>query len=596
MDTNWVEAARIVALVTFVAAGVVAFRTWLVTRSPQSTWLAAAFGSLATLLVMSRALRALGVQRNDVAQFFTIFFLLAYPWLLFRFGASFRPVRTRWMQFCDALGVALMASAVLVPMIPDASAGARPAWVEFYVLVLIGVWSLLSFTVAAWLWRSGRGQPVVAKRRMRAMAVGSVLLSIALLTALEGGQRDAAVIGGQLMATAAAIVFVVGFAPPRILRDVWRRPAVAAIRDGEAGLIAATSREQIADILLPAAADFLGSGGAGLFGRDGKAIAVHQLPPDDVLDLEEELRTRTPSNEPVVTAHDAIIPLRTGWLVARSTPYTPFFGDEEFALVQRLALLVDLASNRIELFEAERALRRQLQQTNTELEAIVYGLSHDLRNPLVTILGYLDVLETDYGTALDDQGRHFLSRMRSGASYMDALIRDLLEFSRVGRPSDATAHVPLAAMVTDIVEELQRDHPAAQFVVEPLPDVRMNPTRARQLFTNLLENSLRHSGRQDVELRVQSSRRPGGGVEITVSDNGKGIPPDYRDRIFGIFEQLGGNERRGTGIGLAICRKIVEHAGGAIEAVDPPGTTGARFRITLPAAVLVHREQLETTV
>jgi signal transduction histidine kinase len=141
--------------------------------------------------------------------------------------------------------------------------------------------------------------------------------------------------------------------------------------------------------------------------------------------------------------------------------------------------------------------------------------------------------------------------------------------------------VALTALVNDIADELRSRHPSARIDVEPLPAVEINPVRARQLFTNLLENAVAHGGRADLHVTVRPLDTAGA-TTVSVADDGVGIPAAYREKVFGIFERLDGQGHPdGTGIGLAICKKIVEQAGGDLSIAE--SSVGADFRIRLPS-------------
>jgi signal transduction histidine kinase len=169
---------------------------------------------------------------------------------------------------------------------------------------------------------------------------------------------------------------------------------------------------------------------------------------------------------------------------------------------------------------------------------------------------------------------------------MQLLINDLLELSRIGRHETTTEDVDLAAVVADVAEELRARHPSAYVGVGLLPVVTMSAVRARQLITNLLDNAAVHSGRDDVSIEVCAQRRSDGSGRMWVADDGRGVPPEQRERVFGVFERF--DDRApgdsGTGIGLAACRKIVEQVGGSIRFADVP--KGACVEIMLPADVV----------
>jgi signal transduction histidine kinase len=173
--------------------------------------------------------------------------------------------------------------------------------------------------------------------------------------------------------------------------------------------------------------------------------------------------------------------------------------------------------------------------------------------------------------------------MADSTLYMQQLIHDLIDLSRVGRSGVEPIEVDLGRLVRAIAEDAGAANPAAEFRVGRLPVVTGDAVGFRQLFTNLLENAVRHGGRADLVVAVDARAVPDGGVELSVRDNGRGIPREHRERVFGVFERLEGpSSSAGTGMGLAICRKIVEVLGGGIGI---EGDRGTDVRIVLPAAV-----------
>jgi two-component system, LuxR family, sensor kinase FixL len=234
--------------------------------------------------------------------------------------------------------------------------------------------------------------------------------------------------------------------------------------------------------------------------------------------------------------------------------------------------------------EADLAVaNKELERANAELETLVYSASHDLKSPMVSLLGYLEYLRLDFGEVLGPEGNRYLNRMADSTVYMQQLIHDLIDLSRVGRSGVEPIEVDLGRLVRAIAEDAGAANPAAEIRVGRLPVVTGDPTGFRQLFTNLLENAIRHAGRPDLVVVVDGRDRPDGAVELSVRDNGKGIPAEHRERVFGVFERLEGpSTSEGTGMGLAICRKIVDVLGGAIAIV---GDRGTDVRILLPRAV-----------
>jgi signal transduction histidine kinase len=226
-----------------------------------------------------------------------------------------------------------------------------------------------------------------------------------------------------------------------------------------------------------------------------------------------------------------------------------------------------------------------LELANTELESFVYSASHDLKSPLIAMLGYVDLLTEDHEGDLGDEGRWYLGRIHTNGRYMEALIRDLLELSRVGRVQTEPDRVDLRVLAREIAADVQRQHPAATVEVGPLPVLSINAVRARQLLANLIENAAKHAEDRPVRIQLSSELEDGMAV-LRIADDGPGIPEAYRERIFGVFERLSSDDAHGgTGIGLAICRKIVEASGGRIWIAETD--VGTEFRLQFPLTLVL---------
>jgi|EndMetStandDraft_5_1072996.scaffolds.fasta_scaffold50314_1 signal transduction histidine kinase len=234
------------------------------------------------------------------------------------------------------------------------------------------------------------------------------------------------------------------------------------------------------------------------------------------------------------------------------------------------------------------AANTALQQSNRELEQFASVASHDLQEPLRKIEAFGDRLKMDRET-LGEQSRDYLDRILNSASRMRKLISDLLTFSRVASRAQPFKKLDLGQVAREVVGDLEGRIQQVEGQVElgDLPQIDADPTQVRQLLQNLIANGLKfhrpdvkpvvHVNAKRIDLAGQPPR-----VELTVADNGIGFEEQYLDRIFEVFQRLHGrNEFEGTGIGLAICRKIVERHGGTITARSKPGE-GATFIVTLP--------------
>jgi signal transduction histidine kinase len=255
--------------------------------------------------------------------------------------------------------------------------------------------------------------------------------------------------------------------------------------------------------------------------------------------------------------------------------------------------LAEVERARLELEAAGAALTEraeELARSNRDLEQFAYVASHDLQEPLRKIASFCQLLEQRYQGRLDERADSYIAFAVDGAKRMQQLINDLLAFSRVGRTSAQFVDVDLDRCLDAAVSNLSEviAEAGAQVVWEPLPTVPGDPALLTQLFQNLIGNSLKFRGADAPRVSVVASRR-GAFWELSSVDNGIGIDPQYADRIFVIFQRLHGkDEYAGTGIGLALCKRIVEHHGGTIW-LDQQTTGGANFRWTLPMVARSRR-------
>ncbi|QLD89457.1 PAS domain S-box protein [Natronomonas salina] len=232
-----------------------------------------------------------------------------------------------------------------------------------------------------------------------------------------------------------------------------------------------------------------------------------------------------------------------------------------------------------------KAYQRQLETSNERLEQFAYAASHDLQEPLRMVSSYLQLLERRYGDDLDAEAEEFIDYAVDGAERMRDMIDGLLEYSRVETRGDSFEPVDLDAILADVRQdlELRIRETDAEITAEALPTVQGDRDQLRQVFQNLLKNAIEYSGDAPPEIRVDAERS-GEEWVVSVADEGVGIDPDDQERIFEVFQRLHSHEdHAGTGIGLALCERIVERHGGDIWVESAPGE-GATFYVTLPAA------------
>lgn len=231
------------------------------------------------------------------------------------------------------------------------------------------------------------------------------------------------------------------------------------------------------------------------------------------------------------------------------------------------------------------AQRRELQRSNEALNEFAFVASHDLQEPLRKIMSFGERLATTAGPVLDGKASHYLERVLDAAARMRILISDLLAYSQISARGEPFVTTDLAAVARGVVADLETSIADAggRVDVGKLPVIEADPSQMRQLLQNLLGNALKFR-RKDAApvIRLSSSSSHDGFCTITVTDNGIGFKQEHGDKIFGMFERLNARTQyEGSGIGLAICRKIVERHGGTIAATSIAGQ-GATFSVTLP--------------
>ncbi len=260
-------------------------------------------------------------------------------------------------------------------------------------------------------------------------------------------------------------------------------------------------------------------------------------------------------------------------------------GDETEDLVGVLFTDVTERVNRERQLEE---LVERLEASNERLEQFAYAASHDLQEPLRMVSSYLQLIERRYGDQFDEDGEEFLQFAVDGANRMREMIDGLLAYSRIETEGNPLEPVNLNLTLEDVLDDLQLRlvESNAEITVDEMPTVEGDSGQLRQVFQNLLDNAIEYSGDDPPRVHVSAEKQSVDRDEhmISVSDEGIGIDPRYSDQVFEVFESIHGqNEYGGTGIGLAICERIVERHGGEIW-VESESGKGSTFSFTLPAA------------
>ena len=276
---------------------------------------------------------------------------------------------------------------------------------------------------------------------------------------------------------------------------------------------------------------------------------------------------------------------RTMPCIVTTTP----FKEADGSMIGMIAVVKDITERK----QTEKVLAdsaRNLQRSNQALQEFAHIVSHDLQEPLMLIQAFSRKLREKNKTTLVEQSCHYLDRIDSSAGRMKDLINSLLQYSRVTSKARQFEQVDLREVVTGVLDDLALPikKTGAAITISNLPVIEADPVQMRQLFQNLIGNSLKYH-RPDTTPEIRISARPAeptsegvNRIQITVQDNGIGFDPQFKDKIFNIFERLPQNNAyQGSGVGLSICQTIVERHNGSITANSRPGQ-GAEFKIILP--------------
>lgn len=592
----WARWAVVVAFALLATVGAIR----LPRSGPAGRWVTAAFGTIALASLGGRLEAEFGVMLPNWFTDIRIALVLAFPYLLLRFTASFRDL-PRWME--AAAGAATALVMVAVPL-------ALPTGAGWPVPVALAYWALVSMVTVVRLWRAGQGQPTVARRRMRLMSAATAVLTVALLLAARPLDDPTTALAVQLTALVSALAFGLGFAPPRAVRRSWRRPEEEHLQHGTIAVLRAMTVEDVADELLAPTAAIIGAGGAALLDPTGHMIAHVGTVPTDVGDSTQASADASDDRTRQVIA----LGEGRGDLVVWTTPYAPFFGREEIELLQTMAAVAALALERCELTSEERRQRMATEQAYSEADRargeaerargeaeqargeaeranlakseFLSRMSHELRTPLNAILGFGQLLETV--DRADDDAQAVDQILKAGWHLL-ALIDDVLDLARIEAGKLAVSLEPVHAgeLIADTLALVRPRADERSIRLSPPRDtcdvyVMTDRQRCRQVLLNLLSNAVKYN-HDGGEVDVRCGRVSEATLRISVCDSGRGIDPDRQAQLFEPFERLGAESSQieGTGLGLALTKQLVEHLGGKIGVESTLGE-GSTFWVELP--------------
>jgi len=566
----------------FVALGVAIAYRWYRERGRAQAMLALALITLAVVAALGRV----GDPQHPLAVLSLVeivgFLLSGYFVLLFR--NEFIPLGSFAFQAANLL---LAISIVVGILDVTALAHADPRVATVIVLEIIGAWAIFTGEPIARFWLASRNLPAVQRARMRFLSFGfAVLIAILFISVLGGSalRSPTAIVVTELVVLMVIPAIYVSFAPPALLRRIWRMGEEdelrAAIQDL---LIFSPTREVLAERAATWAMRLLGGNAAFITDPDGKFIANAGIDPARAAHLMAEQRKNPLGAPDRVVAVPLPLTDGQGSLGVVAGPFSPVFGTEEITQLRAYASSVSAGLERARVTERMAAIESNKTQ-------FLNLASHELRGPVTVIRGYVSMLEGGLLGHLNDRGRKAAAMMSAKASEMNELIDEMVEAARLED----------GGLTLKLVESDLRDIArSATFSVAPLVDsrhqvdldlperrvrVKVDPDRTKTIIANLLSNAIKYSpngGPITCHVRARA-----GIARVAVSDHGLGIAPENLHMLFTRFGRVITPETehlKGTGLGLFLGRQLARLQGGDITVISVPGK-GSTFTLHLPSA------------
>ena len=583
---------QVAVSLSFLALGVFTVADWLRHRERSRGYLALALGTLGLTSVLGQVNTltndALGVVISDLS--LILFMVSGYALLLFR--DSFIPL-SREIRVGAAIACVVSLVAYLAVGYP-ASPQARPTALQsIAVIAIILVWSGCVLEPVLRFWAASRQRPAVQRARLRALGGGYAAIVVILVIAGFGGSAATSPTVQwvfEIVAVIALPLLLVGFAPPRWLRRIWREPEVDRLRDALHDLVLVSpDRPTLARRAAQWGSRLVGADGVAIVDADGQMLALEGMDATAAQQLaaqvDKEGRAQLLATPGSPRENAIVIPLPvdagTGAMVVVSGPFTPFFGTDEVGQLRAYAVNITAALDRERVTERLAALDKMKSQ-------FLNLASHELRSPLGVINGYLSMLEQGALGQLKEAGVRAIEVLKAKTLDMNLLVAQMLDAARLedGKLVLKREHLDLRRIAN---EALQVVRPMAsarhQLTLETPSDevpVFGDDERLVTIVTNLLENAVKYSPnggliRCLVEVDGQSAR-------LQVVDAGVGISADDVPRLFNRFERLQNPQTThvgGTGLGLYLSRELARQHGGDIEVQSQPAA-GSTFTLVLP--------------
>jgi signal transduction histidine kinase len=553
--------------------------------------LALSLGSLAVVAALGRVQALLGPWSATVIAVLNILAFMASGYFVLLFRDAFLPLSRRALLAANVLlAVACLAGIAGVTVLANAGTDVTTG----LAAVLILAWAIFTGEPIFRFWRASRNMPSVQKARMRALSFGFAVLIAILVVAVLGGsalQSPAAVIAIQLTALAIVPVIYASFAPPALLRRLWRMGEESELRAAiQDLLIFSPTRQELAEKAAGWAKRLLGANGAFIVDSEGSLMATSGIDSSGVdgimsareWDLDGGIQQPRPGREASLVA-----PLRltegTGFLGVTAGPFTPLFGSDEVSQLQGYASAVTAGLERARVTERLAAIERNKTQ-------FLNLASHELRGPLTVVRGYVSMLEGGLLGNLNERGRRAMPVISAKVLEMNALIEQMIEAARLedGALMLRPQEIDLRDIVRDAVDSarplLDHKHQIRLKCPEGPVPVRVDPERVKTIIANLISNAIKYSpagGPIDCELVNR-----GGIARVSVTDAGVGIAKDDLPILFTRFGRISTSQTihlPGTGLGLYLGRQLARLHGGEITVDSAPGR-GSTFTLHVPVA------------
>lgn len=574
----------------FVLLGMATVMEWYRHRGRAQAMLALSLVCLAVVAALGPLQAAIG--RSTVLGIITIVAFEASGFFVLMFRDAFLPLRKRARQAAIAL---LIASCAIGTALVTVLANANRTVMLVAALELILAWSIFTGEPIVRFWLASRDMPSVQKARMRALSFGfAVLIAIVVVAVLGGSalQSPLAIIITQLIALAIVPLIYVSFAPPGLLRRIWRMGEEDELRSAiQDLLIFSPTRNDLAEKAAGWARRLLGAQGAFIVDSEGKVMArvgINEGEVDEIMAArkgkpEGGLEDGLPRRGAAI-----VVPLQltegNGHLGVTAGPFTPLFGSDEVNQLQGYASAVTAGLERAKVTERMAAIEKNKTQ-------FLNLASHELRGPMTVVRGYISMLEGGLLGDLNERGHKAMPVISAKVMEMNALIEQMIEAARLedGALMLRPAEADLRDIVGDAVESLRplvdNRHEISLRSPERPVHVRVDAERIKTIVSNLISNAIKYSpsgGTVDCELSAR-----GGIVRVAVKDSGVGIAKEDLPILFTRFGRVSTpqtNHLPGTGLGLYLGRQLARLHGGEITVESAPGK-GSTFTLHLPLHV-----------